>query len=59
MDPPPFGGGVDCVRCDELQHFFYLVDGEVSLKVDGVEDILESGGFAYVSAGCTLLLRNR
>lgn len=47
------GGGTTRDRDEELQHFFFVVDGTVELKIDGESHQLESQGYAYVPVGHT------
>lgn len=45
------GGGTTTVRNDGLEHVFYLLSGNVSLKIDGRSHELEAHGYAYVPIG--------
>ena len=62
--------GGECGADGAIEHFFYVLSGEVSLTVDGRSHDLEEGGFALVpptsgfsasarSAATLLLLRKR
>lgn len=52
------GGGMQAVRCDALQHFFYVIDGDAVLELDGERHAMTAGGFAYAPTGSRLRLRN-
>ena len=52
------GGGMDKPRSDDLQHFFYVVEGEAALELGGERHALATGGFAYAPPGSTLRLTN-
>jgi (S)-ureidoglycine aminohydrolase len=45
MEP---GGGTTRDRDEPLQHFFYVLEGSVSVTIDGDPHHLETGGYAYV-----------
>ncbi|MBY5970846.1 cupin domain-containing protein [Ferrimonas balearica] len=46
------GGGTIAPRNDGNQHFLLLREGQLRLKIDGLDEVvLEDGGFAYVPAG--------
>ena len=47
------GGGTTRDRDEPLQHFFFVVDGEVSLTIDGEAYELRKHGYAYVPYGHT------
>ncbi len=52
------GGGTEGARHDGLEHFFYLVSGELDLTIDETHHRLVSGGFGYVPAGSHYTLDN-
>ncbi len=45
------GGGTTSERNDGLEHFFYGLEGEAQLAIDGDSSELVAHGFAYVPAG--------
>ena len=53
------GGGSARVICEAPQHFFYILEGEVELRIAaGPARLLTPGGFAYVPPGVRFTLRN-
>ncbi|WP_424811188.1 (S)-ureidoglycine aminohydrolase [Roseococcus sp. YIM B11640] len=48
------GGGTNHPREDGLEHFFFVVDGEVSISAGEQEKLLSAGGYAFVPAGAPL-----
>jgi (S)-ureidoglycine aminohydrolase len=45
------GGGTEIDRNDGLQHFFFVVEGETSVTIDGEKRQLGTNDFAYAPAG--------
>ena len=45
------GGGTTAVRNDGLEHVFYLLNGQVTMTINGHSHDLEAGGYAFVPAG--------
>lgn len=52
------GGGMQETRFDALQHFFYVVEGSISLDLAGKRHVISAGGFAYAPSGTHLKLAN-
>jgi len=52
------GGGMEIPRTDNLQHFYYVVEGTARLVLDGQEHTLTAGAFAYAPCGSSRLLTN-
>jgi len=53
------GGGCDRTEPDpRVQGVLFVVEGAISLNVDGRDHTLEAGGFAYLPAGCHWTLHN-
>lgn len=50
------GGGMQKLRQDKLQHFFYVLEGEAVLEMAGTTHALTAGVFAYAPAGTALRL---
>ncbi len=55
IDP---GGGTTHTRDDGLQHFFYLLGGEVAISIGQASHTLQPHGYCYVPAGTTYAIRN-
>jgi len=55
LDLQPKGGAAQALD-EDLEAFFYVENGEVTLGVNGVEHTLSAGGFAYLSPGSTFKL---
>lgn len=54
------GGGSDQPEPDPTaEAVLFVVEGEVQLTVDGTSHRLDAGGFAYLPAGSSWMLRNR
>jgi (S)-ureidoglycine aminohydrolase len=53
------GGGCDEARDDGLQHFFYVLSGEVEVSIGRKKEALSPGAFAYCPAGTAWRFRNR
>jgi (S)-ureidoglycine aminohydrolase len=53
------GGGTTASRDDGLEHFFYLLSGEVELEIAGTVHRLTPHGYAYVPVGHSYRIRNR
>ena len=51
-------GGTSGPRNDGLEHFFYLIDGSVSIAIGESTHELTPHGYAYVSAGYHYAIRN-
>jgi (S)-ureidoglycine aminohydrolase len=51
-------GGTTAPRHDGLEHFFYVVEGSVSVSAGAATETLAPGGFCYVPAGESHALRN-
>lgn len=45
------GGGTTDTRDDNLEHVFYLLEGTVTLGIDGEKHELKPGGYVYVPTG--------
>jgi len=52
------GGGMNCVRNDGMQAFFYVVSGTATLALGETVHQLAAGGFAYVPPGTGYRLYN-
>lgn len=53
------GGGSDQPESDpEAEGVLFVVEGAVTLTIAGKRHVLEPGGFAYLTAGCTWTLHN-
>lgn len=52
------GGGTTSPQNDGLEHFFYALDGQIEISIDGSTSTLEPHGFAYVPAGCPYTLKS-
>ncbi len=55
MDP---GGGSIEPLTDDLEHFLYVLEGDVSLSVDGTKHALQVGGYAWLAPGTTYHMLN-
>ncbi len=53
------GGGCDAARDDGLQHFFYVLSGELEVTIGRKKEVLEVGMFAYAPAGAKYSFTNR
>ena len=54
------GGGSDRPETDpNAQAVLFVVEGAISLTVDGVDHVLTAGGYAYLPAGAAWRLHNR
>jgi (S)-ureidoglycine aminohydrolase len=59
LEIAPGGGTTAPVGEDGIQHFFYVLTGEVMFSIDGAAPTpLVVGGFAYLPPGVPLTLRN-
>jgi (S)-ureidoglycine aminohydrolase len=59
LEIEPGGGTRQPFREDGIQHFYYVLSGQVRFAVDsGPAQALTPGGFAYVPAGAAFSLRN-
>lgn len=52
------GGGTTAPRDDGLEHFFYLLGGNVDITIDAETHHLAPDGYAYIPAGTSFALRN-
>ena len=54
------GGGSDRPETDEeAEGVLFVVDGSVTLTIEGARHVLEEGGFAYLPSGCEWTLWNQ
>ena len=52
------GGGTKTPIKDGLEHFLFVLEGQVSLDLSGKKHILTQGGFAYLPADLPYTVRN-
>jgi (S)-ureidoglycine aminohydrolase len=58
LEIEPGGGTRDSFAEDGVQHFYYVLSGEVAIAVDGAPAVVSGpGSFAYIPAGTTFSLR--
>jgi len=54
------GGGSDLPECDaQAEAVLFVVEGAVTLTIDGQSHVMQPGGYAYLPAGAKWTLHNR
>jgi (S)-ureidoglycine aminohydrolase len=53
------GGGTLKPIADELEHFLFVLEGRLELRLEGTEDTLASGGYAWLPPGRAYEMTNR